>query len=312
MKKHLALAMGLLILAVAMTGCGKSSSLTSSNGGTSGGTAVEQAKVNASLSADLALVEDEVSEDETPTDFDASAGGLALVRPYRWWRHITSVNRTFTTEFSDPDSSGRPTRALVTVNSTILGTFNVVAGDTAAGDTTRRLITKPLENHRVRKLLLVRVHADSAAVDSLRREWRIVGTSGAKVASANGVTNIQSIRVQAGAIDTTVTNPLELWRTRRVFFLPPNTQITVTVTTNSADDLVFLRGFDRRFRFHPNGDGTYTASWMTGERPMRLQHFGIEAMSRATLFDDVAPYDAQAWILPYAPHRDGCDIEHRR
>ena len=48
MKKHLALAMGLLLMAVAMTGCGKSSSLTSSDG-TSGGTAVEQAKVNASL-----------------------------------------------------------------------------------------------------------------------------------------------------------------------------------------------------------------------------------------------------------------------
>ncbi len=309
MKKHLALAMGLLILAVAMTGCGKSSSLTSSNG-TSGGTAVEQAKVNATLSADLALVEDEISQDETPVQFDAGMG-LGLVRPYRWWRHITSVDRTFDTQFSDPDSTGRPMRALVTVNATLLGTFNVLVGDTAAGDTSRRIVSKPLEDHRTRKLLLVRVPVDSTEDDSLHREWRIVGTSGVKVASANGVTNIQSVRVQAGVLDTTITNPLELWRTRRVFFLPPATQVTLTVTTQSANDLVFMRGFDRRFRFHPNGDGTYTATWLTGDRPLPLQHFGIEAMSRATLFDDAAPYDAQAWILPYAPRRDGCDIEHR-
>ncbi|MBI5170777.1 MAG: hypothetical protein HZA61_14910 [Candidatus Eisenbacteria bacterium] len=309
MKKHLALAMGLLVLAVAMTGCGKSSSLTSSNG-TSGGTAVEQAKVNATLAADLALVEDEVSQDETPVQFDAGMG-MGLVRPYRWWRHITSVDRTFDTQFSDPDSTGRPMRALVTVHATLLGTFNVLVGDTAAGDTARRIVSKPLEDHRTRKLLLVRVPVDSTEDDSLHREWRIVGTSGVKVASANGVTNIQSVRVQAGVLDTTVTNPLELWRTRRVFFLPPATQVTLTVTTQSANDLVFLRGFDRRFRFHPNGDGTYTATWLTGDRPLPLQHFGIEAMSRATLFDDAAPYDAQAWILPFAPRRDGCDIEHR-
>lgn len=310
MKKHLALAMGLLILAVAMTGCGKSSSLTSSNGGTSGGTAVEQAKVNTTLAADVALIEDEISQDETPTAFDAGMG-MGLVRPYRWWRHITSVDRTFDTQFSEPDSTGRPTRALVTVNATLTGTFNLIVGDTAAGDTARRLVTKPLLDHRTRKLLLVRVPVDTTEDDSLHREWRIVGTSGVKVATVNGVTNIQSIRVQAGALDTTVTNPLELWRTRRVFFLPPNAQVTVTVTTQSANDIVFLRGFDRRFRFTPNGDGTYTATWMTGDRPMRLQHFGVEAMSRATLFDDEAPYDAQAWILPYAPNRDGCDIEHR-
>ena len=61
---------------------------------------------------------------------------------------------------------------------------------------------------------------DTTEDDSLHREWRIVGTSGVKVATVNGVWNIQSIRVQAGALDTTVTNLLELWRTRRVFFLP--------------------------------------------------------------------------------------------
>lgn len=311
MKKHLALALGLMLLAVAIAGCGKTSSLTSSSGGTSGGNAVEQAKVNATLAADVALIEDSISQDETPMDFNVG-GGLSIVRPYRWWREITNVERTFDTQFSDPDSSGRPTRALVTVNSTLTGSFHLIVGDTAVGDTTRRLVNKPFTDLRVRKLALIRVPVDTAETDSLHREWRIVGTSGVEVATRNGSTNIQSLRVQAGATDTTITNPLELWRTRRVLWLPPNTSVTLTVTTNSADDIVFLRGFDRRFRFHPNGDGTFSASWTTGDHPIPIQHFGVEAMSRATLFDDEAPYDANAWIMPYAPRREGCDIEHRR
>ncbi len=310
MKKHLALALGLMLLAVAIAGCGKSSSLTSTDG-TSGGTAVEQAKVNATLASDLTLIEDEISQDETPVDLTEGAG-MSIVRPYRWWREVRNVDRTFDTQFSDPDSSGRPTRALVTVNSTLTGSFHVIVGDTAAGDTARRLVSKPFTDLRVRKLALIRVNRESSLADTLRREWRIVGTSGVEVATQNGATNIQSIRVQAGALDTLITNPLELWRTRRLLFLPPNTQITLTLTTSANDDLVFLRGHDRRFRFHPNGDGTFTASWLTGDRPVPVQHFGVEAMSRGTLFDDAAAYDANAWILPYAPHRDGCDLEHRR
>ena len=96
------------------------------------------------------LIEDEISQDETPTAFDAGMG-MGLVRPYRWWRHITS-DRTFDTQFSEPDSTGRPTRALVTVNATLTGTFNLIVGDTAVGDTARRLVTKPLLDHRTRKL----------------------------------------------------------------------------------------------------------------------------------------------------------------
>lgn len=312
MKKHLVIAMGLLLLAVAIAGCGKSGSLTQSTGGTTGGTAAEQASVNVSLAADVALINDELSQDETPSVFDgAPSGGLAAIRPYRWWRHITSVNRTFSTEFSDPDSSGRPRRALVTVNSTLLGTFNIVAGDTAAGDTTHRLVQKPLEDYRIRKLVLIRVHRDSADADSLHRVWRIVGTSGVQVTAKDAVTRIQSIRVQAGLLDTLITNPLELYRTRRVFFVPPNTPVTLTVTTLSANDLVMLNSGDHRIRFRPNGDGTFTANWMTGDHP-GLRHFGVHAMTRGTILDDAAAYDAQAWILPFAPNRGDCDMEHRR
>jgi len=311
MKKHLALALGLLVMAFAMTGCGKSSSLTSSDG-TTGGTAVEQAKVNVSLAADAALIDEEISQDETPMDFNAAPeGALAAIRPYRWWRHITSVDRTFSTEFSDPDSSGRPLRAIVTVNARLQGEFNILAGDTAAGDTARRIVRKPLDEQRLRKLYLIRIPVDSARTDSLRREWRIVGTSGVKVTSRNAVTRIQSIRLQAGALDTTVTDPLELHRIRRVFLVPPFTPVTLTVTTLSPTDMVFLNHVDHRARFRNNGDGTFTLAWQTGSHP-GLRHFGVRALSNGTLFDDAAAYDSQAWIIPTAPRREDCDIEHRR
>jgi hypothetical protein len=36
-----------------------------------------------------------------------------------------------------------------------------------------------------------------------------------------------------------------------------------------------------------------------------LWHFGVDAISHATLYDDTAPYDSQRWVFPYvvAPER---------
>ena len=30
-----------------------------------------------------------------------------------------------------------------------------------------------------------------------------------------------------------------------------------------------------------------------------VHHLGVNALSRGAIFDDRAPYDSQAWILPY-------------
>ena len=71
---------------------------------------------------------------------------------------------------------------------------------------------------------------------------------------------------------------------------------------------LYLR--DMRFRLKNNGDDTYSGTfrtgWLTGVR-----HFGVNALSHGTLFDDTAPYDSQRWVLPYvlAPERlDGPDL----
>lgn len=313
MNKHLALALGLLLIGGALAGCGKSSSVSQPSG-SSNGTAVEQAKVSATLAADLGVVNEDVFQSDTPMDMGGTleaGGALAAIRPYRWWRHIDSVDRTFTTDFSDPDSLGRPRRAIVTVHKTFLGTFNVIAGDTAVGDTSRRLVTKPLEDRWVRKIALIRVPSDTAAADSMHREWRIVGTSGVEVTSANATANIQSVRIQAGALDTTITDPLALHRLRRVVVIPPHTPVNLTVTPADPTNVVVFYRWNGRERCHRNSNGSSTINWITSDEP-GLRHFGVNALTAGTLQDDTAAYDSNAWILPFAVRGPDGDIEHRR
>jgi len=79
----------------------------------------------------------------------------------------------------------------------------------------------------------------------------------------------------------------------------PGTEVTLTVTTERSDDEVFLHAADRRFRFHSNGDGTFTGVWRAGLFVRGMRHFGVDAISHPTLFDDVAPYDSNRWVLPH-------------
>jgi hypothetical protein len=70
---------------------------------------------------------------------------------------------------------------------------------------------------------------------------------------------------------------------------------------------VFLFSRGGRFRFHNNGDGTYSGTW---KAPLLrgVRHAGVNAFSNGTLFDDKEPYDSNAWILPYVVlNEDLCD-----
>ncbi|HTR97698.1 MAG TPA: hypothetical protein VMH61_07320 [Candidatus Acidoferrales bacterium] len=326
MKKHLALALGLLLIGAALAGCGKStkpsSSLDGSNvGSISGGSSVDAAQVTDTLSQHPELVEETLYEDPTPILYaDAPvSSALAAIQPFRWWRTITSDTRTVDITFSNPDSSGQPTAALVTIHRHLLGTFNVIAGDTAAtdsvprdsmrADTTRRLIRKPLDDSWVRELTFERIVDPDSASDGRhhQRHWRILGTSGVVVTSLNATTAINSLRIQAGAIDTTITDPLALRFRPRLMLLPALAMIKVTVTTGRNNDVVVLyRDFMRR-RFVNNGDDTYTVTFPSWDF-WGMRHFGVNALSHGTLFDDTAPYDSKAWILPFASRVAYCDV----
>lgn len=291
MRKFVALALGLVVVASFVAGCGKSSPSQPQNSVVTP-SAADIASVNAALTANPAAIEENVYEGADPSSITPT-GATAAVRPLFWWRRINSVTRHIDTQFSNPDSLGRPTLAVVMVHKRLQGAFNILVGDSLTNPDS--LLRKPLDDRWERRLLMKRV-----AFDSLGHPvWRLVGTSGVSVRSADAVTRIQSVRVQAGPVDTTITDPLQLHRLRRVLFVPPGTAITVTVTTGAANDIVLMYRWHFRARFHNNGDGTYTARWTTSDEE-GLRHFGVNALSNGTLFDDAAPYDSDAWIFPFA------------
>lgn len=310
MKKLLALTLGLIAMAGVLTSCGKSTQPSSPNGGTSGNV-VQQAQINDVVATNPQLIDESVLQSLDPMPM-ADAMGSMPGRHLRWWRHITSVTRTFDTQFGPADSTGNPATAIVTIHKKLVGTFNVFSGDSIPADTSAMIVHKPLEDHWVRKIALQRVRIDSTHTDSTgtpRLRWRIVGTSGVQVTSKDAVTRIQSIRIQAGLVDTLITDPLELHRLRKLIHIADHTDIQVTVKTASADDRVFLYHHDGRVPLHANGDGTFTARWVTGDFE-GLRHFGVDAIANTSFTVDTAPYDSQAWVVPFAVRDHDCDVEH--
>jgi hypothetical protein len=308
MKRKLSIATTLVLMVVAaLSGCGMSTQSTSPlgmNSGTGGATAVDVARLNAVLVANPGLVNESEFTTSAQMPMDLGSGGLSLIRPIRWWRIIDSTQRVVDWVYADPDSNGRPQAAVATVHKHFTGWFVILAGDTATADTTRRLVRKPLEDDWTRKLAFRRV-----AIDSLGNPiWHVVGTSGVDVTSHDATTQILSVRVQAGSRDTLITDPLALYRMRRIMWFPHDTPVTVTVTTGRPDDIVVLYHFFERRRFTNNGDNTYTATFSDGDFP-GLRHFGVNAFSRGTLWDDTAPYDSKAWVLPFGVRQGDCDVD---
>ena len=323
MKTRFALPLTLLLGLALLAGCSKKNSAVTAPSGSSGGTAMDRAAVSATIAQAPQVVEDGAFELSDQMSLTGAGGQFAAIRPFRWWRTIRHVERSFEFAFSDTDSTGRPRVAEVTVHKHLTGTFNILAGapatEAAAADTmppdTLHIVRKPLDDQWVRRLLLKRIprryHDDgygdvamTAATDgdhygggdSLR--WKVVATSGVKVTSKDATTHIVSLRFQTGTKDTTITDPLAFWRLRRFVAVAPMDSVKLTVTTERNDDVVVLFAHYGRRRFHNNGDNTYTGVWRA---PFfaGVEHVGVNAFSNGTLFDDAAAYDSQAWILPY-------------
>jgi hypothetical protein len=289
---RLALAVGLLMLA----GC--SQSPVNAPGAARDGTSMDQTEVASAVASSPEVVEDNAFESNDPATIDGGATGTAAIHPLRYWRTIRSVDRSFEFAFADTDSTGHPTTAVVIIRKRLLGRFNILVGEPGTDgtliDSALSVVRKPLEDHWVRRLLLKRVRVD----DQLRPVWRIVATSGVQVTARDATTKLMSLRVQSGDVDTTITDPARFFYLRRILKFDAGAQVTLTATTLRADDIVVLQLRDHRLRFHSNGDNTYTGTW-TVDAFAGLRHFGVNALSHGTLFDDTAPYDSQAWLLPF-------------
>jgi len=277
---------------LALAGCGHSTSSTQASTAAPAGS--DQAQVAGVLADNPDYVNEDLFQSQLAQSYDET-GGFAAISPLRFWRVITDVQSTFDTQFGPPDSTGRPTNALVTIHRHLTGTFDIVAGSTTPGDTSRSLVQKPLDDNWTRKIALVR--APDRFGPAITR-WRLAGTSGVNVSTQGGVTHVQSLRIQSANLDTTITDPLELHRLRRVLFVPEGSEVTLTATTGNASDVVLFYGHDTRRRFTSNGDGTFTFTFTAG-RFIGLRNFGIDALSHGTLFDDTAAYDSNAWIFPF-------------
>jgi hypothetical protein len=301
----------LLLLCLAgaiLSGCGKSNPLSS--GGPNGGAGLDQAQATEAMAQSSPAIEDGLMEspDQASLSSASPTGADALIQPLRYWRRITDVHRTFEFAFSDTDSTGRPTRAVVSIRKYLAGSFNI-AFDSTPGDSmpfdSVGVVHKRLHDLWERNVLLRRVHFPNATGD----EWKVAAISGAQVTSydpgastpghlAFGATRIVKLRIQSASGDTTIDDPLRFFFLRRVPAFGPAEDVTFTVTTlTNTDVLVLIRNGFRR-RFHNNGDNTYTIFWRTSPED-GLHHIGFNALSNGTLFDDQAPYDSQAWIVPY-------------
>jgi hypothetical protein len=300
MKSRMLLAL-LALAGLALAGCGRSTGSTQAT--TTPPTGSDEAQVASVLAANPDYVNEDLFQSQTAQSFD-QASGLAAIRPLRFWREITGVESAFDTEFGPPDSTGRPTTALVTIHRHLTGTFNIVAGVVTPEDTSRTLVQKPLDDAWTRRIALVRV---PDRLDPSVTRWRLAGTSGVDVHTRGGVTQVQSLRIVTSDLDTTITNPLELHRLRRMILLPSGSEVTLTATTGSAEDVVLFYGRDSRRRFTNNGDGTFTFRF-TADRYLGIRNFGVDALSHGTLFDDTAAYDSHAWIFGYVVMPDRAPI----
>ena len=263
-----------------------------------GGDSGDQAEVSEAMASAPELVDDGQFESAEPTRLDDGVQGrMAAIDPFYFIRKISRVETRYEIAFADTDTTGRPTTAIVTVHRHLAGTFNIAAR--SDGDTVR--VQKPLADHWVRRILLKRVPLARSSpwnTPLQRPRWRVAGSSDVDVTSRGATTRIVSLEIKTADRDTVIVDPLALFRLRQIMKFEAGQEVTLIVTTRRNDDVVVLLRGGLRTKFTNNGDNTYTLAWHAPPRE-GLRHAGVNALSNGTLFDDQAPYDSEAWIVPY-------------
>lgn len=216
---------------------------------------------------------------------------LAPINTHAWRRQLLSLDKTIQITITKPNEG--PATADVTVTCDATGLLHLWA----CGDSCLNHYTKDFADTGVRSLYFEKTRQPTVVP---HRGWRLVAMSGVLIESDACTRTINSVRVQAGAVDETITNVTDLVRLEDVLRLPAGTEVTVTVDTGDATDHVFLHRRHARMRFEltNNGDGTFTGVYMTGDRP-GPRHAAIDVLSDGTLMDDELPYDNTAWGMAY-------------
>ncbi|MFI5372942.1 MAG: hypothetical protein ACHQ52_15410 [Candidatus Eisenbacteria bacterium] len=282
---HIAIALAAVIV---VAGCGKSGTEPAN------GVSPDQLQVTTYMAGNPALVDDQLFVDPASLPLSRMQGTNAAITPRWFWRRVAITTPHLTFQFSDTDSVGRPRIADVTLTRHLIGTFNILPAspsDSTVLDTAA-IVHKPLDDTWTRHLRFRRC----AVPGSFEPQWRLIAASGVQVNSSGMTEQIQSVRVQTGTMDTTLTDPLALFTITHCMHMAAGDSVQLTVTTSKTDDVVLAYYRDLRLRFHGNGDGTYVIKLPLGEL-LGMRFFGVNALSRGTLFDDTLPYDSQAWLF---------------
>ena len=253
-----------------------------------------------------------------PSDYGTFGKIDAAITPLRFGRFITNVSTTVTVEIQPGDSI-----AIAHVAKVITGTFKIRAV-AASGDTV--VIEKPFTDNSARNVIFRRVARETKR---FWENWVPVATSLVAGATAQTTTPISITKLElflATGDTITVTDPTSFYLRypwRRIFaggrrdvpllLAGQRLVLRATVLSSSADtDFVALRfgaGAIQRRRQHMvmisevnNGNGTYTREFQTAFFMHAFPgffHAGVDAMTRATLYDDTAPYSVSWWGIPY-------------
>jgi len=248
------------------------------------------------LSAAASLTDDDLEESSIQSP--ASLLGpnsepsvvAAAITPYKWWQKITGETRNWTFAFSDTDSTGHPSVCLATLTKQLTGSLVIIPASDTLTSIQKALDKTVTQTVKLQRLLL-----------SGSRVWKVVGITGALVSTLppNNTTHILSVRLVATGVDTTLTDPQQLFTLRNVIHFAASDSVHLTVTTARTDDPVFihLNGI-YRWRLRNNLDGTYSTAWRTSAWP-GWRHMGIQAMTHGSIYDDTSPFDTQAWHFPF-------------
>ena len=225
---------------------------------------------------------------------------LAPINTHRWKRELLSLDKTVEIVIEKPD--GEPATADVTVSAEATGLLHLLA---CSADSLEHL-TKDFDDAGSRRMFFEQVRLNR--LTARHRGWKLAALSGVDIASANTTRTINSVRIQSGDLDETITNVTDLVRIEDLLRIPAGSEVAITVDTGDASDQVFLhvRHRHRRAQLESNDDGTFSGKFWTGDRA-GPRHIVVDVLSEGTLLDDEAPYDNRAWGYTYLVKKDGDD-----
>lgn len=255
-------------------------------------------------------------DDGDAVTFGSSLGKTASpITPIAWGRRVTSMS--LDTQFE----SVNDTTVIATVTHTIKGDVIILARSSVRDSVTK--VTKPFTNVTNRKVKFYR----QGRTSDPSRNWRPDEISGVKGGTEGSEVTIKSLEVTIGNDTHIINNPTDYFfklnrpGPRPLPILVPSQPVKIRVTLTSADPdtdwvslhrpiMLLIMGPEHRVKaLHVRMklvsqtqvgnlyERVFESSWaghIVGRHTIL-----IDALTRGSLFDDVAPFSAQIWGIPY-------------